>query len=239
MLGCESQDPNYSYDTAKQITTDPTELLEIQSSFSREIENEILQMHNAKNIENEIAADAAATELERIGGSFGDGSFVGANENGEDREANNIVLTNLDQQVKPELANTRLSNGHKERKSGKMMLNGAKNRKSDYNRENMTEKSTDQEKKNRRNSKEESAAQNETVASGSGQENQLKDVNGTTDDTKNGSNSKSDPPKQIISPRKRPNGLSPKSNRKPKLKWRSQNTQKRNHSNKTMETVIS
>lgn len=46
------------------------ELLELQSSFSREIENEILNMHESKEIneaESEIAANAAVKELERIG----------------------------------------------------------------------------------------------------------------------------------------------------------------------------
>lgn len=49
---------------------DPSELLELQSSFSREIENEILNMHESKEIneaESEIAANAAVKELERIG----------------------------------------------------------------------------------------------------------------------------------------------------------------------------
>lgn len=49
---------------------DTSELLELQSSFSREIENEILNMHESKEInevESEIAANAAVKELERIG----------------------------------------------------------------------------------------------------------------------------------------------------------------------------
>lgn len=49
---------------------DTSELLELQSSFSREIENEILNMHGSKEIneaESEIAANAAVKELERIG----------------------------------------------------------------------------------------------------------------------------------------------------------------------------
>lgn len=103
MLGCDQHDPTYGYDGSKQITNDPTDLLELQSSFSREIENEILQMHNSKYIENEIAADEAATELERIGGSFGDGSLVGANENGDviDRDMNGIVLISTVTSVEP------------------------------------------------------------------------------------------------------------------------------------------
>lgn len=53
-----------------QVVGDPSELLELQSSFSREIENEILNMHESKEIneaESEIAANAAVKELERIG----------------------------------------------------------------------------------------------------------------------------------------------------------------------------
>lgn len=53
-----------------QVVGDPSELLELQSSFSREIENEILNMHGSKEIneaESEIAANAAVKELERIG----------------------------------------------------------------------------------------------------------------------------------------------------------------------------
>lgn len=53
-----------------QVGGDPSELLELQSSFSREIENEILNMHESKEIneaESEIAANAAVKELERIG----------------------------------------------------------------------------------------------------------------------------------------------------------------------------
>lgn len=52
-----------------QVVVDTSELLELQSSFSREIENEILNMHESKEIneaESEIA-DAAVKELERIG----------------------------------------------------------------------------------------------------------------------------------------------------------------------------
>lgn len=245
MLGCEPQDPSYSYDTVKQITTDPTELLEIQSSFSREIENEILQMHNAKYIENEIAADAAATELERIGGSFGDGSFVGVNENGEDRESSNIVLINLDQQVKPDAPNARLvSNGQyakleepvkdKEHKSSSVILNGPKNRRSDDNRENMTEENMNQEKTICRSLEEVSAAQNKAVPSGSGQLNHLKEVNGTTDNSKSKLDSRTELPKQKISPRNKS-----KTNKKTELKrtTSNQNAQKRNGS--TKETVIS
>lgn len=53
-----------------QVVGDPIELLELQSSFSREIENEILNMHESKEIneaESEIAANMAVKELERIG----------------------------------------------------------------------------------------------------------------------------------------------------------------------------
>lgn len=54
-----------------QAVGDASELLELQSSFSREIENEILNMHgSSKEIneaESEIAANAAVKELERIG----------------------------------------------------------------------------------------------------------------------------------------------------------------------------
>lgn len=53
-----------------QAVGDASELLELQSSFSREIENEILNMHESKEIneaESEIAANAAVKELERIG----------------------------------------------------------------------------------------------------------------------------------------------------------------------------
>lgn len=53
-----------------QVGGDASELLELQSSFSREIENEILHMHESKEIneaESEIAANAAVKELERIG----------------------------------------------------------------------------------------------------------------------------------------------------------------------------
>lgn len=52
------------------VVGDTIELLELQSSFSREIENEILNMHESKEIneaESEIAANAAVKELERIG----------------------------------------------------------------------------------------------------------------------------------------------------------------------------
>lgn len=52
------------------VVGDASELLELQSSFSREIENEILNMHESKEIneaESEIAANAAVKELERIG----------------------------------------------------------------------------------------------------------------------------------------------------------------------------
>lgn len=52
------------------VGVDTSELLELQSSFSREIENEILNMHESKEIneaESEIAANAAVKELERIG----------------------------------------------------------------------------------------------------------------------------------------------------------------------------
>lgn len=52
------------------VVGDTSELLELQSSFSREIENEILNMHESKEIneaESEIAANAAVKELERIG----------------------------------------------------------------------------------------------------------------------------------------------------------------------------
>lgn len=53
-----------------QVGGDASELLELQSSFSREIENEIFNMHGSKEIneaESEIAANAAVKELERIG----------------------------------------------------------------------------------------------------------------------------------------------------------------------------
>lgn len=52
------------------VAVDTSEFLELQSSFSREIENEILHMNESKEIneaESEIAANAAVTELERIG----------------------------------------------------------------------------------------------------------------------------------------------------------------------------
>lgn len=64
MLECDGFD--------QQITkqNDPSELMELQSSLSREIENEILHMNDSKDIINEIeceiAANAAAKELERI-----------------------------------------------------------------------------------------------------------------------------------------------------------------------------
>lgn len=61
----------YEYHVVKsQVVGDASELLELQSSFSREIENEILNMHESKEIneaESEIAANAAVKELERIG----------------------------------------------------------------------------------------------------------------------------------------------------------------------------
>lgn len=61
----------YEYHVVKsQVVGDTSELLELQSSFSREIENEILNMHESKEIneaESEIAANAAVKELERIG----------------------------------------------------------------------------------------------------------------------------------------------------------------------------
>lgn len=61
----------YDHHVAKiPNAVDTTEYLELQSSFSREIENEILHMNESKEIneaESEIAANAAVTELERIG----------------------------------------------------------------------------------------------------------------------------------------------------------------------------
>lgn len=66
MLEC---DAGYEQQSIKQ--NDPSELLELQSSLSREIENEILHMNDSKDIINEIdseiAANAAVKELERIG----------------------------------------------------------------------------------------------------------------------------------------------------------------------------
>lgn len=56
------------YEQPKQM--DASELLELQSSISREIENEIMYMNESKDIneiESEIAANAAVKELERIG----------------------------------------------------------------------------------------------------------------------------------------------------------------------------
>lgn len=58
--------------TKNQVTGDTSELLELQSSFSREIDHEImLNMHGAKESYNEagseIAANAAVRVLERIG----------------------------------------------------------------------------------------------------------------------------------------------------------------------------
>lgn len=68
MLEC---DPGFDQQLTKQ--NDPSELLELQSSLSREIENEILHMNDPKDIineiESEIAANAAVKELERIGSS--------------------------------------------------------------------------------------------------------------------------------------------------------------------------
>lgn len=68
MLEC---DAGYEQHLTKQ--NDPGELLELQSSLSREIENEILHMNDPKDIineiESEIAANAAVKELERIGSS--------------------------------------------------------------------------------------------------------------------------------------------------------------------------
>lgn len=67
MLEC---DAGYEQHLTKQ--NDPSELLELQSSLSREIENEILHMNDSKEIneiESEIAANAAVKELERIGSS--------------------------------------------------------------------------------------------------------------------------------------------------------------------------
>lgn len=68
MLECEA---GYEQQLTKQ--NDPSELLELQSSLSREIENEILHMNESKDnineIESEIAANAAVKELERIGSS--------------------------------------------------------------------------------------------------------------------------------------------------------------------------
>lgn len=60
--------------TKNQVTGDTSELLELQSSFSREIDHEILlNMHGVKEAFNEagseIAANAAVRELERIGSS--------------------------------------------------------------------------------------------------------------------------------------------------------------------------
>lgn len=60
--------------TKNQVTGDTSELLELQSSFSREIDQEILlNMHGVKEAFNEagseIAANAAVRELERIGSS--------------------------------------------------------------------------------------------------------------------------------------------------------------------------
>lgn len=64
-------DTGYEQHLTKQ--NDPTELLELQSSLSREIENEILHMNDPKDIineiESEIAANAAVKVLERIGSS--------------------------------------------------------------------------------------------------------------------------------------------------------------------------
>lgn len=68
MLEC---DAGYEQHLTKQ--NDPSELLELQSSLSREIENEILHMNDPKDIineiESEIAANAAVKVLERIGSS--------------------------------------------------------------------------------------------------------------------------------------------------------------------------
>lgn len=64
-------DTGYEQHLTKQ--NDPSELLELQSSLSREIENEILHMNDPKDIineiESEIAANAAVKVLERIGSS--------------------------------------------------------------------------------------------------------------------------------------------------------------------------
>lgn len=61
----------YDHHTGKnQAAVDSNEFLDLQSAFSREIENEILNMHESKEIneaESEIAANAAVKELERIG----------------------------------------------------------------------------------------------------------------------------------------------------------------------------
>lgn len=69
MLEC---DAGYEQHLNKQ--NDPVELLELQSSLSREIENEIMHMNDSKDIEineieSEIAANAAVKVLERIGSS--------------------------------------------------------------------------------------------------------------------------------------------------------------------------
>lgn len=240
MLGYESQDPTYSYDAVKQITNDATELLE--SAFSREIENEILQMHNAKYIENEIAAGAAATELERIGGSFAaDDSFIG--ENGDDRDANNIVLMNLDQQTKPASANSHLvSNGHyekldetirnKELNSSNLIQNSS----SDQNGVNKNDKVTEENTY----SNERKAVQKVRARDASPSINQSKQV-GTTKEKNEAetTNSRSEVSKQKNSPRSKPKGLSPRSNKKDETKRRNvnSNTQKRNGTIETKEKV--
>lgn len=63
-------DAGFDHQLTKQ-QNDASELMELQSSLSREIENEILQMNDSKFIVNEndseIAANAAVNELERIG----------------------------------------------------------------------------------------------------------------------------------------------------------------------------
>lgn len=239
MLGCEPQDPTYGYDAVKQITTDPTELLEIQSSFSREIENEIMQMHNAKYIENEIAADAAATELERIGGSFGEGSYVGVNENGgEDKEANNIVLMNLDHQIKLEVP----SNGqrveldetakNKSKKSSGTTSNGLK--KGGDVKQNMTEKSGNKEKS--RNSRTEAIICGEEVPNGTENQKQLKKVNGGVENGKAETESRRELTKQKDSSQNSTDETPVKPNKK--LETRQRNTNQQNGAIQPEETVI-
>lgn len=78
---------------------DASELLELQSSFSREIENEIFNMHESKEIfeaESEIAANAAVKELERIG-SAENISLV--------EEVTIDVINSMVEDVKPETLN--------------------------------------------------------------------------------------------------------------------------------------
>lgn len=80
----------------QQLTkqNEASDLIELQSSISREIENEILHMNDSKDmineIESEIAANAAVKELERIG-STENISLVGEVIDQLENEANELI----------------------------------------------------------------------------------------------------------------------------------------------------